>query len=53
MKIDHIIKRYYNADLNKYFVLARVVIGNVYSYRRIPFNTREEAYKAKEGDWVK
>lgn len=53
MRIDHIISRYYNKELNKYFALARVSVGKEYSYRRIPFATRGEAYKAKEGDWVK
>lgn len=52
MKIDHIICRYYNEALNKYIVLARVVIGKEYLYRRIPFVKREEAYAAKEGDWI-
>lgn len=53
MKIDHIICRYCNEALNKYIVLARVAIGKEYSYRRIPFDTREEAYAVKEGDWIK
>lgn len=52
MKVDRIYCRYYNAYINKYIVLARVRRGTEYVWRRISFDTEEEANNLKEGDFV-
>lgn len=51
--IDRINAWYFSEPFNKFVVVARIKEDGVWKFERLFFNTREEAERLEEGQYIK